>query len=112
MATALVARALRMALARRQPAEGLLHHSDRGGQCAGHDYRTLLAAHHIEASMSRAGNCYDNAMQESFFATLKNRACEQAVPDTSRRPHGHFRLHRGVLQSAAAPFVPGLSEPG
>lgn len=80
METALVARALRMALAQRQPAKGLLHHSDRGGQYAGHAYRELLDAHHIEASMSRAGNCYDNAMQESFFATLKTECADKPFP--------------------------------
>lgn len=80
MATTLVTRALHMALARRRPAAGLLHHSDRGGQYAAHDYRALLAAHHIEASMSRAGNCYDNAMQESFFATLKTECADKPFP--------------------------------
>ncbi len=80
METALVARALRMALARRKPVEGLLHHTDRGGQYAAHDYRRLLAAYHIEASMSRAGNCYDNAMQESFFATLKTECADKPFP--------------------------------
>jgi transposase InsO family protein len=63
--------ALRMALGRRQPRPGLLHHSDRGVQYAATDYRELLAAHHITASMSRRANCYDNAVAESFFATLR-----------------------------------------
>jgi putative transposase len=63
--------ALRMALARRQPQPGLLHHTDRGVQYAATDYRELLAAHHITASMSRRANCYDNAVAESFFATLR-----------------------------------------
>lgn len=63
--------ALRMALARRQPALGLLHHTDRGVQYAAAEYRELLAAHQITASMSRRANCYDNAVAESFFATLR-----------------------------------------
>lgn len=63
--------ALRMALARRQPKSGLLHHSDRGVQYAATDYRELLATHNIIASMSRPANCYDNAVAESFFATLR-----------------------------------------
>jgi putative transposase len=63
--------ALRMALARRQPAPGLLHHTDRGVQYAAAEYRELLAAHQITASMSRRANCYDNAVAESFFATLR-----------------------------------------
>ncbi len=69
--TALVEDALHMALARRCPQTGLLHHSDRGSQYASHDYQKLLAKEHIQVSMSRSGNCYDNAMVESFFATLK-----------------------------------------
>ena len=63
--------ALRMALAARKPAPGLLHHSDRGVQYACDAYRGLLAAHHIQASMSRTGDCWDNAVAESFFATLE-----------------------------------------
>lgn len=67
----LVERALRMALFQRQPEGELLHHSDRGSQYTARAYRRLLAAHHITVSMSGTGNCYDNAMKESFFATLK-----------------------------------------
>lgn len=63
--------ALRMAVGRRQPQPGLLHHTDRGSQYAAADYRELLAAHKITASMSRRANCYDNAVAESFFATLR-----------------------------------------
>jgi len=60
-----------MALAARRPAPGLLHHSDRGGQYACAEYRALLDAHGVRASMSRRGNCWDNAVAESFFATLE-----------------------------------------
>lgn len=63
--------ALRMALTQRKPKRGWLHHSDRGVQYASADYQLLLAAHGGEASMSRRGNCYDNAVAESFFSTLK-----------------------------------------
>ena len=63
--------ALRMALADRRPTPGLLHHSDRGSQYACGEYRTLLAAHGIVASMSKRGDCWDNAVAESFFATLE-----------------------------------------
>ena len=66
-----VADALAMALRRRKPMKELLHHSDRGVQYACEDYRSLLADHEITASMSRTGNCYDNAVAESFFGTLK-----------------------------------------
>ena len=63
--------ALQMALTQRHPAQGLLHHSDRGSQYASREYQQLLAHHGIRSSMSRKGNCWDNAVAESFFATLK-----------------------------------------
>jgi len=68
---ALACDALAMALAARQPTPGLVHHTDRGGQYTAGEYQTALAAHGIAISMSRAGDCYDNAMAESFFATPK-----------------------------------------
>jgi putative transposase len=67
----LVVEAMEMALARRSPPPGLLVHSDRGVQYACDDYQALLQRHRLTASMSRKGNCYDNAVQESFFGTLK-----------------------------------------
>lgn len=63
--------ALRMALATRRPEPGLIHHSDRGVQYACTQYRDLLAAHELRVSMSRKGDCWDNAVAESFFATLE-----------------------------------------
>jgi putative transposase len=63
--------ALSMALEGRQPSGAMLHHSDRGSQYASQQYQQLLAAHGILSSMSRKGNCWDNAVAESFFATLK-----------------------------------------
>jgi transposase InsO family protein len=63
--------ALKTALLRRQPPRGLIHHSDRGSQYASSDYRRLLKANGIVCSMSRRGNCWDNAVAESFFSTLK-----------------------------------------
>jgi len=69
--------ALRMALAHRRPAEGLLHHSDRGSQYASDAYQAVLAGHGIEPSMSRAGDCWDNAVVESFFSTLKRELVHQ-----------------------------------
>jgi transposase InsO family protein len=68
---ALTLDALRMALGTRRPTEGLLHHSDRGSQYASGDYQNALATRGIACSMSRKGNCWDNAVAESFFATLK-----------------------------------------
>lgn len=67
----LVMEALKMALGRRTPALGLLHHSDRGSQYASAEFLNLLKDHDIECSMSRRANCYDNAVAESFFGLLK-----------------------------------------
>lgn len=67
----LVVDALSMAVERRFPEEGLIAHSDRGSQYASEHYRGILSKHGIECSMSRSGNCYDNAPMESFFASLK-----------------------------------------
>lgn len=70
--TSLPLAALHMALQQRRPGAGLLHHSDRGVQYASGDYRQVLSAFGLEASMSRRANCYDNAAMESFWGTLKN----------------------------------------
>lgn len=66
----LVSSALQMALIERRPPSGLVHHSDRGSQYACRDFQNLLARHQIVCSMSRKGNCWDNAVMESFFGTL------------------------------------------
>ena len=67
----LVVRAIKQALAQRQVAEGLIFHSDQGSQCASDACQKLLDENHIRPSMSRKGDCYDNAISESFFGTLK-----------------------------------------
>ena len=67
----LVIEALHMALATRQPLPGLLHHSDQGSQYASDEYQALLTQYQMVGSMSRKGNCYDNAPMESFFGTFK-----------------------------------------
>jgi putative transposase len=71
MAERLVLAALRQAIRQRQPPPGLLHHTDRGGQYAGADYRQVLGRARMEQSMSRPDNCYDNAFMESCFGTIK-----------------------------------------
>lgn len=71
MTTDLVVRAFAQAVASRRPAAGLMHHSDRGSQYCSGEYRALLESYGIKGSMSRKGNCYDNAPVESFFGTLK-----------------------------------------
>jgi transposase InsO family protein len=80
--------ALRMAVETRRPTPGLIHHSDRGVQYACGDYRALLAAHGLIASMSRKGDCWDNAVVESFFASLERELIDRnswATRDAARR---------------------------
>jgi transposase InsO family protein len=69
--TSLVEQALGMALTQRKPGAGLLHHSDRGCQYTSEAYQRFLKEHGIQMSMSRKGNCWDNAVMERFFGTLK-----------------------------------------
>ncbi len=71
MTDSLVIDSLQKAIALRQPPPGLVHHSDRGGQYASHDYRAILRRADCRQSMSRAANCYDNAFMESCFGTIK-----------------------------------------
>jgi putative transposase len=72
MTKELAINALRQAINRVKPPKGVIHHSDRGSQYASHAYQDLLCEHGFQPSMSRKGNCYDNACAESFFSTLKN----------------------------------------
>jgi putative transposase len=85
----LVEDALQMAIARRRPGEGLLHHSDRGVQYACENYQHLLQTHGMLCSMSRKGNCWDNAPMESFWATLK----------TELVHHRHYATREEARQS-------------
>lgn len=71
MTTDLVRQALMKAVGAKRPSPGLIHHSDRGVQYCAQDYQRLLRAFGMQASMSRRGNCYDNAPMESFWGTLK-----------------------------------------
>lgn len=86
----LVLRALQMALMKRRPAPGLIHHSDQGVQYATGAYQALLTAHQAQPSMSRRGDCWDNAVMESFFATLKTELAHDA--DWPTRPTAHRAL--------------------
>jgi transposase InsO family protein len=83
METSLVSDALKMAIAGRNPGEGLLHHSDRGVQYASEDYIHLLKSHGMQVSMSGKGDCWDNAVAESLWATLK----------TELVNHEHYATH-------------------
>lgn len=90
MPAELAADALKMALMNRKPGTGLLHHSDRGVQYASCDYQDLLLKHGITCSMSGKGNCYDNAVMESFFGTLKSECV---------RPHGGYATFEEARRS-------------
>jgi transposase InsO family protein len=88
METGLPLAALAMALADRRPVPGLIHHSDRGSQYASGAYRAVLQQQGAVASMSRRGDCYDNAVAESFFATLEHELladADFASRDAARR---------------------------
>lgn len=87
--------ALKMALGHRDVTAGPLHHSDRGCQYTSRAYQAELRRHGLGCSMSRAGNCHDNAVAESFFGTLKNELFyEQAVPET--RDGARARIHEYI----------------
>ena len=77
--------ALDMAIARERPTPGLMHHSDRGARCAAHEHRKRLRLHGMICSMSRKGDCWDNAPMESFFATLKGELIEARERDYPTR---------------------------
>ncbi len=78
--TALALRALEAAVAHRQPKSGLLHHSDRGSTYTAHDYRARLRALGFECSMSRKGNCWDNAVAESVNGMIKTELFDDSIP--------------------------------
>jgi len=103
----LVRDALQMALKQRRPSQGLLHHSDRGSQYAGGDYQELLTKNGLVCSMSRKGNCWDNAPVESFFSTLKREwvfhhryrtraEARQSIFDYIERFYNRQRIHSSI----------------
>jgi transposase InsO family protein len=117
--TGLAVAALRQALDARQPAPGLVHHSDRGVQYASHAYVELLLEHGIAPSMSRAGNPYDNAKCESFIKTLKqeeihtrkyrNRAdLEAHIGEFIERYYNRRRLHSALDYRSPEAFEQSL----
>ena len=108
--------ALTMAIQRRRPRAGLIHHSDRGSQYAAGDYRDILRAAAITRSMSRKGNCWDNAPMESFFGTLKTELVHQSEyldRDAARRDlfayiEGYYNRQR--IHSAIGYITPDQAE--
>ncbi len=112
--------ALAMALMRRRPAADLVHHSDRGSQYTASAYQALLAVHGVAASMSRAGDCYDNALAESFMATLKTelidrqpwptrRAARRAIFDWIEGFYNRRRLHSALGYRSPVDFEEALT---
>ena len=93
--TALVSKALSRAIEKRNPPPGLMLHSDRGRQYTSHDYQQKLWANGIIGSMSRKGNCWDNAPMESFFGTLKTE-CVYARKKYSTREHAKSDIFRYI----------------
>ena len=115
MTAELPLRALNMAVSRRNPPAGLIHHSDRGSQYADPLFQTALKDNEMLCSMSRKGDCWDNAVVESFFETLKRELMDGCV----YRSHEEARkaifeyVGGGVLQPKTAAFEPGvLDAPG
>jgi len=94
--TTLVVEAWRMAWAQRRPAPGLLHHSDQGNQYTASLYRRVLTRRGVVLSVSRKGNCYDNAVAESFFSTLKNELThEHSFQDRTEARQAIFQYIEG-----------------
>lgn len=109
----LTLKALEMALQRRGPSGGLLHHSDQGSTYASEDYQAVLDARGITCSMSRRGNCYDNAAAESWFSTLKfelgerfetNAAAKEQLFDYIEVFYNQRRLHSAIGYVSPAEF--------
>jgi transposase InsO family protein len=106
MTEELVLGALQQALEHRRPRRGLIHHSDRGTQYRSHAYQRLLAAHGIRCSMSRRGNCWDNACVESFFSTLKrelpNDQIFESCSDAERAVFAYVDAHYNTRRPHSA----------
>ena len=121
MKKALVIRALMMAVNLRKPPPGLIHHSDRGSQYASHDYQKLLKQHGIICSMSRKGNCWDNAPVERFFSSLKRkwtgdrwyRTRQDAIADVREYVAVYYnskRLHSTLGYTTPMNYEKGLNK--
>jgi transposase InsO family protein len=100
MTQSLVLRALMMAINLRQPPAGLIHHSDRGSQYAAHAHQVLLKQHGITCSMSRKGNCWDNAPVERFFSSLKREWISHRLYRTRHEAIADIREYVAVYYNA------------
>ncbi len=105
--------ALEMAIVGRRPPIGLLYHSDRGVQYACGDFQTLLQQFGMNASMSRKGDCWDNAVVESFFATLKSECVDRYLCKTREDARSAiFDYIENLVQSQASALIAWVSQPG
>ncbi len=102
LARELVLDAVLMAVWKRKPRDEVLVHSDQGCQYGSDEWQRFCRTHKLVTSMSRRGNCWDNAVAESFFSSLKKERLSNACSSTERS----VRLHRGLLQSETAPQPP------
>ncbi len=111
--TELVVDALQMAIARRKPAPGLVHHSDRGVQYTSLSFGKRLEDEELLPSMGRVGCAYDNALAESFLATLKTAGASlsQHLAHQASGQDGDLRVHRGLLQHPQEAFRSRAFEP-
>ena len=108
----MVTDAMLMALWRRGEPKALMVHSDQGSQYTSEEFQQLLAAQGITCSMSRRGDCWDNAAMESFFSTLKTERLSRKVYRTRDEVRADVRLCRALLQPAASTLHTGLRQPG
>ncbi len=93
----LVKQALQMAMLRRPPGADLVHHSDRGREYTSKSYQDLLQQHHMHISMSRKGDCYDNALIESFWGTLKEECFGEEIPQPRKEAKTALFEYREVF---------------
>lgn len=110
--TQLALRALGNAVARQRPGRGLVHHTDRGSTYASHEYRAEVASHGMIASMSRTGNCWDNAVAESTIGTIKAEALESWIPYSHAEVDtALFRYIEGYYNSRRSHSTLGFKSP-
>src|SRR6266498_1884894 len=105
-------RARYQAVWQRHPSAALLHHSDQGTQYTSDAYQQGLAAHHCQVSMSRIGNCFDNAAMESFFSTLKTECANTQFTTRAQARTTKLRVHRSLVQSSPFALLTRLPQPG
>ena len=97
-----------MAIKERQPAASLIHHTDRGGQYAGNEYRSVMKRSKMQDSMSRADNCHDNALMESGIGTIKNElemTEYKTIRDAAKENSPYVRYHNFERKHSAIEYL-------